>query len=70
MSKIQVVSVELDNHRGSLRYWEDTLLAFGDRHPSMISPARTTPAAPLASIRPASEETLGKERTCGEQYEK
>ena len=31
MSKIQVVSVELDNHRGSLRYWEDTLLAFGDR---------------------------------------
>ena len=35
MSKIQVVSVELDNHRGSLRYWEDTLLAFGDR----ISPS-------------------------------
>jgi AraC family transcriptional activator of tynA and feaB len=35
MSRIEVVSVELDNHQGSLRYWEDTLLAFGDR----ISPS-------------------------------
>jgi AraC family transcriptional regulator, positive regulator of tynA and feaB len=35
MAKIQVLSIELDNHQGSLRHWEETLLALGDR----ISPS-------------------------------
>ena len=35
MSRVEVLSIELPNHQGSLRYWEDALFAFGER----ISPS-------------------------------